>query len=93
MDMYSTSAPSSGAWLALCLKVLENLGLTAAKFKANPGRTYHQFVEAFKYSYAAGSYLSDMKFNKVADKVRTLFVLSTVLYYPTPVPKNETPNL
>lgn len=69
MDMYSTSAPSSGAWLALTLKVLENLGLDARKFKANPARVYHQLVEAFKYSYAAGSYLSDLKFNKAADKV------------------------
>ncbi|XP_066912720.1 glutathione hydrolase 1 proenzyme-like [Clytia hemisphaerica] len=69
MDMYSTSAPSSGAWLALCLKVIENLDMTAKKYKKNPTRIYHQFVEAFKYSYAAASYLSDTKFNKNANKI------------------------
>lgn len=80
MDMYSTSAPSSGAWLGLCLKILENLGLSATKFKANPARIYHQFVEAFKYSYALGSYLSDMRFSKEADKVCALFSLLCVMF-------------
>lgn len=69
MDMYTTSAPSSGAWLALTLKVIENLKLTTKKFKDAPARIYHQFVEAFKYSYAASSYLTDPQYNKFAGKL------------------------
>ena len=67
--MYSTPSPSSGGWIALCIKIIENLGITAEKFKKNPGKIYHQFVEAFKYSYAATSYLSDARFNNASEQV------------------------
>jgi len=80
MDMYSTPSPSSGGWLALCIKIIENLGITAEKFKKNPGKIYHQFVEAFKYSYAATSYLSDARFNNASEKVGyiTWFILNNL---------------
>lgn len=67
-DMYTTSAPSSGAWLALALKIFENMKWTAADLKNDAATVFHKIIETFKFSYAPATFLGDPRYtDKVAE--------------------------
>lgn len=68
-DMYTTPAPSSGTWLALTLKVWENLKWTAKNLEKNAENVFHKMIETFKYAYAPATYLGDPRKTKYTAQV------------------------
>lgn len=71
-DMYTTTAPSSGAWLALALKIFDNMKWTANDLKNHATEVFHKMIETFKFAYAPSTFLGDPRFTDKTDEVSLL---------------------
>lgn len=67
--LLSTPAPSSGALMALCLKIMSLFKWKPKDLLENPALVYHQMIESLKFAYAPTTYLGDPRFTKHTKEV------------------------
>lgn len=72
--LLSTPAPSSGALMALCLKIMSLFKWKPKDLLENPALVYHQMIESLKFAYAPTTYLGDPRFTKHTKEVQDYMV-------------------
>lgn len=78
-DLITTPSPSSGALLAMIMKLLAKFNWGPNNLRDNPQLVYHDMIETFKYAYAPTTFLGDPRFNNHTKQVEDYMVANATI--------------